>query len=412
MKKDDKINVTSYLGIRDGAVNRISKHLIGLCYSVMELQCPASSCEFKTPKMGSKEAMEYLTLHNSHAHAVQPVQHHPSSKAESLKRPEITHDASESTWRDFELQWKRYKRSTGISGCDVIDQLISCCSSTLRLDLNSEHGDGLNNLTEQQLLDCIKSLAILITIPMVHRNKMRQLHQGENELFKNFLARLKEAAIDCEFDIKCSKASCNAKSSYAEQMIRDQAIYGLSCSDAQAKILAAGFNLPTLDDVKRIAEAEEQAMQAQEKLKTNAPAQASARRNQMAKPNLGQQACIYCGKAGHGKQPGRETRKRSCSAWGQTCQHCKKIGHIDVVCRAKTASTSQCAENGEHSAVTSAVFGPLVANITTVRQRPTVKAIEHLEWSEDRGWHKASPTKMPQIRLHIGVMNLLGPVYI
>ena len=37
---------------------------------------------------------------------------------------------------------------------------------------------------------------------------------------------LKEAAIDCEFSVKCSKQGCGTTISYAEDMVRDQAVYG------------------------------------------------------------------------------------------------------------------------------------------------------------------------------------------
>lgn len=137
----------------------------------MEIVCPAQDCQYKTAKMDPKLAMDLLTIHNSHMHGSN--NNSSSSKAESLKRPEICHDASESVWRDFELQWKRYKRSTGISGSDVIDQLICCCSNTLRMDINSEHGEEVNTLTENKLLDTIKSMALCKTNPMVFRNKMK-----------------------------------------------------------------------------------------------------------------------------------------------------------------------------------------------------------------------------------------------
>ena len=52
------------------------------------------------------------------------------------------------------------------------------------------------------------------------------MKQDENELFSNFVSRLKEAAIDCEFSVKCSKQGCGTTISYAEDMVRDQAVYG------------------------------------------------------------------------------------------------------------------------------------------------------------------------------------------
>ena len=57
--------------------------------------------------------------------------------------------------------------------------------------------------------------------------------------------------------------------SYKEEMIRDQCVYGLRCKDTQAKILALGTELPTLEAVVAKIEAEEQAIMAQHKLTKN-----------------------------------------------------------------------------------------------------------------------------------------------
>ena len=45
--------------------------------------------------------------------------------------------------------------------------------------------------------------------------------------------------------------------SYKEEIITDRCVFGLRCKDTQAKILALGKGLPTLDAVITKAEAEE-----------------------------------------------------------------------------------------------------------------------------------------------------------
>ena len=155
---------------------------------------------------------------------------------------------TETAWRDFESQWLRYKRSTGLTGDDIIDQLISCCSDSLRMNINSDAGSDINTMTEKQILQAMQLIAVRKTNPMVHRNQLRDMKQGEDEAFRNFVSRLKEAAIDCKFSLQCSKQGCKTNTSYAEEMIRDQVIYGLNCPDTQAKILALSSTLPSLHD--------------------------------------------------------------------------------------------------------------------------------------------------------------------
>ena len=95
---------------------------------------------------------------------------------------------------------------------------------------------------------------------MVHRNNLRAMKQGEDEAFRNYVARLKETAIDCNFSLKCTADLCDSQVCYTEEMIRDQAVYGMNCSDTQAKILAMGSDLLPLASVIQKAEAEEQAL--------------------------------------------------------------------------------------------------------------------------------------------------------
>ena len=142
---------------------------------------------------------------------------------------------------------------------------------------------------------------------MVHRNKMRSIKQGESEQIRDYVARLREAAIDCDFKVKCSAEMCGEESSFTEEMIRDQAVYGLSSQDTQAKILALGSKLLPLKDVIAKAESEEQARLTQAKLVGNKPAPAAA--SEVAGVKTGPEdadsgaRCRYCKRSGHGKAP-------------------------------------------------------------------------------------------------------------
>ena len=121
-------------------------------------------------------------------------------------------------------------------------------------------GDKLESAKEETLLAAIKRMAVLVSNPMVHRNQMRDHRQGESEKVRGFVARVREAAVDCKFEVKCSGVSCGQSVSYKEEII------GLRDKETQAKILAMGKGLPTLEEVLAKAEAEEQTKLAQSKL--------------------------------------------------------------------------------------------------------------------------------------------------
>ena len=114
--------------------------------------------------------------------------------------------------------------------------------------------------------------------------------------------------------------------SYKEEIIRDQCVFGMRCKDTQAKILALGKGLPTLDVVITKAEVEEQAKLAQSKLAKGVKesvAEVSGVEVDKDKPGGSKKKCKFCNKTGHGKNPEEKTRKKLCRAFGQTCFRCK-----------------------------------------------------------------------------------------
>ena len=76
---------------------------------MMEIQCPAPDCQYKTPEMEAQLAMQLLMLHNANVHESANRQ---GCKPEAMKRPLATLDMTGTAWRDFKSQWQRYKRST------------------------------------------------------------------------------------------------------------------------------------------------------------------------------------------------------------------------------------------------------------------------------------------------------------
>lgn len=385
----------------------------------MEIQCPAPNCSYTTAKLEPPLSMQLLEMHHSSVHIATHTSTAPSCKPETVPRPRIDMDISETAWRDFSSQWVRYKRSTGVTGQDAADQLISCCSDALRMTVNSEVGDI--TLDESAIMEAIQLIAVRRSNPMVHRNKLRDMKQGEEETFRNYISRLKEAAIDCKFTIPCTKQGCKAINSYAEEMIRDQAVYGIASSDTQAKILALGSTLPSLNDVILKAEAEEQAMTTQAKITLSHQADVTARRTtaykankrSIQRPNPNTPAtCYFCGSTGHGRMPNRDEREANCPAWNVTCDYCKKKGHMSSVCRAARQDQNSPKPTNVPAVGAMPTESPTVnvpsfcnlASIPGVQQSSGTWKLGHVEWAEERGWYKTEPTAMPKIPLDIEVM--------
>ena len=92
---------------------------------------------------------------------------------ERQKKPTVGMEMSEAKWRDFLNQWASYKRSLGVSGQDIMNDLVFCLSDELRLEVTSELGNSLEAITEEDLVEAIQGMAVWVSNPMVQRNQMR-----------------------------------------------------------------------------------------------------------------------------------------------------------------------------------------------------------------------------------------------
>ena len=110
--------------------------------------CEYDGCdkEFET------ETLEhYITLLKLHVDT-RHKQHTTSFKAEKAKRPEITADVSDEDWSYFSSRWTQYKKTTGLTGEDIMTQLLECCNEQLRRDHHRTFSGATESNDEDKLL--------------------------------------------------------------------------------------------------------------------------------------------------------------------------------------------------------------------------------------------------------------------
>lgn len=111
--------------------------------------------------------------------------------------------------------------------------------------------DALNNATEEQLLEYIKSVAVKSVYPEVHCQQFFTMKQSDRKTITSFVSRLKSQVMLCAFERQCGCDNKHCTTSFFEDMIKSEIIAGLLDTSHQSKILMEINSLPTLNDLVR-----------------------------------------------------------------------------------------------------------------------------------------------------------------
>ena len=83
-------------------------------------------------------------------------------------------------------------------------QLYACCTMELATSLSRTTGGAHFTLTEAQLVEHMKAIAIRYQNPAVHVQVFLGLFQQIDKGVRHYLSRLKGVASRCNFEVKCS----------------------------------------------------------------------------------------------------------------------------------------------------------------------------------------------------------------
>ena len=156
------------------------------------------------------------------------------AKPAPIKRPETTSGGTTENWSYFVSRWKAYSGVVQLSGKDVTIQLLECCDSKLRRDItrNAVGPTKLEDMTEEGLLEAMRSLAIRKENPKVARVALSRMVQDREEPVRAFAARLQGQAEVCRFVKKCT--GCDVVSNQGEER---QLCIGLADNEIKEDLL-------------------------------------------------------------------------------------------------------------------------------------------------------------------------------
>ena len=199
----------------------------------MPTRCTAPDCTVEFDDSLAPEVL--LAMFNLHARTAHPPQTNGNSvegkadiKPEKIKRPVFTAAGTSEEFSYLIQRWGEYKTACGLQGNSAVFQLLECIDEPLRRDLTRLHG-SMVNLTEESIIEKIKTLAVRNENVMVARVELLKMTQDREEPVRAYAARLKGQANICQFSIKCK--DCNKDVSYSEQIVRDSLIRGIYDED-------------------------------------------------------------------------------------------------------------------------------------------------------------------------------------
>ena len=129
------------------------------------ISCEYGGCDWVSVKAKAETCVQQLQIHTTARHA-QPSKSAQGglAKPEKAKRPELAGEMSDEDWVYFKSRWKEYKKATGITGDDIIIQLMECCCDSIRRDhhrtFSKAEGESATAVTEEERLKELKQLAV------------------------------------------------------------------------------------------------------------------------------------------------------------------------------------------------------------------------------------------------------------
>jgi hypothetical protein len=221
------------------------------------VNCSVPGCEFHTEDITEALAIAVLNNHGyAHTTAAPPP---PAASGPKLDRPQVNVGISTEEWNVFVRRWNVFRTGSGISDASAPSQLFQCAGlelgdSILKASPNAPSG------TTAQLLEVMRSLAVIPIATGVLRTELLQMRQERDEPFRAYAARVRGKAEACEFTARCV---CGLNVDYTDHSIRDALLGGINDPDIRREVLGTANILRTpVNDVIGIIENKEMARNA------------------------------------------------------------------------------------------------------------------------------------------------------
>ena len=239
------------------------------------LPCTAPDCAVETQEGTLAEMIQLLTLHTQVAHG-RGTAAASSQKAPPITRPKVESGISEENWQVFTQRWELFKNGASLDARHVNSQLFDCCEDSLQTNLLKE-STQIASLTEAQVLNSIKSLAVIPVAIGVRRAELLGMTQDSSENARSFHAKVKGKADTCAYKVKCG---CDEFVEFTDIIVKDVFVGGLSDDDIKREVLGwTELDTSTIAQTIKYVEGKEMARDAMSSAKPNVAGVSTFKKN-------------------------------------------------------------------------------------------------------------------------------------
>ena len=259
------------------------------------------------------------------------------SKLESIPRPRIKENCTQSDWSFFSAQWERYVSGSDMTPQQQINHLWASCSEDLQRSLHN--GNSAKIQDPAILLGNIQLIAVKKLNNLVNVVEFQSLTQFPEETVTAFGTRLNGKANLCDLITQCE--NCQTQVSFKNKFLMYQFIRGLRDQHAQERILEASAQEQdgemSLERVIKLAESYEMGKISSQMVKSGQVSKISdykKAKNNKRQDNRSEKdtsnKCGNCGRTGHSSK--LNDRRQHCPAFDKNCSKCNTNGHFADQC--------------------------------------------------------------------------------
>ena len=215
-----------------------------------KIKCPA--CEWESQDLAEAFAAVLNTQLDTHIQLTHMPAAPPAVTAQpqklKLDPPKVGIDCNPEQWSSFVRQWNMYKVGMAVPGNMINTALFYCCSEDLRCDILRDIQADLSSMSEQELLEAMKRLAVIEESTLAQRIKLGKMTQTPGTGIRTFLASLRGQAALCNYTAKCKENGCNHKYDFSEDIIMDNLVRGMSDHEIMSNLLGDSKTDRTLNE--------------------------------------------------------------------------------------------------------------------------------------------------------------------